>query len=109
MSKMPFVMVLVLAALMAGSASAADTSDTTPASAPTASTEVLPDEITGRLTPEPTYKYGVQNGPCTVSVTCIGNYTVSCYGDTVCYWRVDGPNPYSRGFVECDGSRLYCQ
>jgi len=111
MSKMPFLMVSVLATLMAGSASAADTSNAAPASAPAAPVapaEVLPDEILSQLTPEPTYQYGVQSGPCTVSVTCIGNYTVNCYGDTVCYWRVDSTNPYSRGFVECDGSRLSC-
>jgi len=107
MSKLPILMVSVLATLMAGSAAAADTSNAAPASAPAASV-VLPDAITSQLTPEPAYKYGVQSGPCTVSVTCIGNYPINCYGDTVCYWRVDSTNPYSRGFVECDGSRLSC-
>lgn len=108
MSRMPLLMALVLATLMSGSVLAAETPGAAQESAPAASTGGLPDEIISQLTPEPTPSYGVQSGPCTVSVTCIGNYTVNCYGDNVCYWRVDSTNPYSRGFVECDGSRLSC-
>lgn len=90
-------MTSVLAVFLGGSALAAESSGTAPLPGPASSAEMLPDEILSQLIPEPTNQYGVQSGPCTVSVTCIGGYTVNCYGDTVCYWKVDSTNPYNRG------------
>jgi hypothetical protein len=61
----------------------------------------------GVLVPVVAYAYGVKNGPCSVSVTCIGGQVVSCSGAQVCYWKGDASS--SRGFVECDGyGRTYC-
>lgn len=99
----------VLATLIAGPALAADAPATAPEACPKPSAEMtLPAEITGQITPAPTYRYGMKPGPCSVSVTCIGNYTIYCSGQTVCYWKVDNSNPSLRGFVECDGNRIYC-
>lgn len=102
------LMASILVTLVAGSGMAAETSGVAPEPAQPASAEVvLPAEITGQLTPEPTYRYGMKNGPCTVSVSCVGSYTIRCSGDSVCYWRADSTT-YPRGFVECDGERTYC-
>src|SRR6187401_2345459 len=61
----------------------------------------------GVLVPVVAYAYGMEDGPCTVSVTCIGGQVVSCGGAQVCYWKVDATS--SRGFVECDSyGRTYC-
>lgn len=113
MVKKTLLMFSFLAALLTGSAIAAEVS--APASEPNqkAAAEVLPDEITSQLTPEPTFKYFQAAGPCTANVTCDGDYgpyTISCYGQNVCKWKVDNrSSPYTRGFVECDnGYRLYC-
>jgi hypothetical protein len=62
---------------------------------------------TGVLVPVVAYAYGVKNGPCSVSVTCRGGTTISCGGQTVCYWKGDALS--SPGFVECDSQgRVYC-
>ena len=50
-------------------------------------------------------------GPCTVEVTCIDDYTISCSGLSYCMWRDDRASPSFpsyRGFVECDGFRTTC-
>ncbi|MES1245536.1 MAG: hypothetical protein ABUT39_28280 [Acidobacteriota bacterium] len=110
MLKTRLLMAAVLAALIAGPAFAAETpvsAPSTPTVVPTVVAQVdLPAEITG--VPAPTYRYGMKQGPCNVAVTCIGNYTISCAGQTVCYWKLDNPNPSLRGFVECDGYRTWC-
>ena len=107
MFKTRLLMAAVLATLIAGPVLAAEAPATAPAPTPKASVElVLPAEITGQITPAPTFRYGMKQGPC--SVACIGNYTISCSGQTVCYWKVDSSNPSLRGFVECDGNRTYC-
>ncbi|WNG32269.1 hypothetical protein F0U61_00575 [Archangium violaceum] len=54
----------------------------------------------GVLVPVAAYAYGMEQGPCTVSVQCLGGSTIGCGGQTVCYWKVDSIR--SRGFVECD-------
>jgi hypothetical protein len=62
----------------------------------------------GVLVPVVAYAYGIEEGPCAVSVTCIGGEVVSCSSAKVCYWKVDSLT-HGRGFVECDGSgRTYC-
>lgn len=109
MLKTRLMMAAVLATLIAGPALAAEPAD--PASEPTpkaAAESILPAEITSQITPAPTYRYGMKQGPCFVSVPCIGNYTISCSGQTVCYWKYDSSNPNQRGFVECDGQRTTC-
>jgi hypothetical protein len=115
MLKATLLMVSLIAVLFSGSVLTAESSSAAPEPKPTqgASSEVLPDAITSQLTPEPTFKYFVQSGPCTATVTCDGNfgpYTINCYGQNVCKWKVDNrSSPYMRGFVECDnGYRLTC-
>jgi hypothetical protein len=61
----------------------------------------------GVLVPLAAYAYGMETGPCGVSVQCREGYTVACSGQTVCYWKVDSLT--SPGFVECDKQgRVYC-
>lgn len=61
----------------------------------------------GVLVPVVAYAYGMEAGPCTVSVECNGGETIGCGGQTVCYWRFDSTR--SPGFVECDDQgRVYC-
>ena len=109
MLKTCLLMAAVLTILIAGPVLAAEAPATAPEATPKASAEqALPAEITGQITPAPTYRYGMKPGPCSVAVTCIGNYTISCSGQTVCYWKLDSSNPSLRGFVECDGYRTWC-
>jgi hypothetical protein len=61
----------------------------------------------GVLVPVVAYAYGMKDGPCSVSVNCIGGQAISCSGQQVCYWKVDSTT-YGRGFVECDGYRTVC-
>ena len=50
---------------------------------------------------------GRKDGPCTATVTCVTGGSVSCAGDSVCYYKVDSLS--SRGFVQCDSDpALYC-
>ena len=107
MLKTRLLMAAVLAVLTAGAALAAETPTAAPEPTAAASAQVtLPDQITGQLTPTPEFRYGMKPGPCSVAVTCLGNITISCSGQTVCYWKVDSIS--SRGFVECDGNRTTC-
>ena len=109
MLKRSLLTAAMLATLIAGPALAADSSAAAPEPTRPASAEaILPDEITDQFTPEPTYRYGMKNGPCTVSVSCIGSNTIRCSGQTICYWKMDSPT-YGGGFVECDGFRTTCQ
>ncbi len=108
MLKRSLLTAAMLATLIAGPALAADSSTASEPTPPASATTTLPEEITNELTPDPTYRYGMKNGPCTVSVTCIGSSAISCSGQTICYWKVDSLT-HGRGFVECDGFRTTCQ
>jgi|GEM_PF-2732370 hypothetical protein len=61
----------------------------------------------GALVPAVAWAYGQKGGPCTVRVACVGGYSVSCSGASVCYWRTD--SPAGSGFVRCDSQEaVYC-
>lgn len=52
------------------------------------------------LVPTVALAIGQKPGPCQVSVSCPGGGSVSCYGQTVCYYKYStssGP-----GYVKCD-------
>lgn len=109
MRKTHFLMALIFTVLVTGAAFAGEPAPVVPepGTASQASPgEGLSDELTALLPPKPIYKYGMKTGPCTVSVTCIGPYQISCSGQTVCYWKGDSIS--NRGFVECDGRRTTC-
>lgn len=58
----------------------------------------------GALIPAVAWAYGQKAGPCTVSVRCNSGQTISCSGQTVCYWKYE-----TGGFVQCDSQpRIYC-
>jgi hypothetical protein len=97
------VMVLVGAFPLMAAESAAPATPEVSQSSPA---PALPGGTAGLFTPEPSYRYGVMGGPCTVSITCLDHTVLRCSGQTVCYWRGDATP--SRGFVECDGRRSTC-
>jgi hypothetical protein len=104
--KLKLLLCFTLSTVIASAVLAAEPVSVTPDQ--TATEEVgLPDELTAHLTPEPTYRIGMKQGPCTVSVTCAPSYVISCSGQNVCYWKVHSSwsNP---GYVECDGFRTTC-
>jgi hypothetical protein len=59
------------------------------------------------FTPEPLYLIGRITGPCTISVRCAVQVTISCTGQSYCLWRGDNP-PISFGYVNCDGVQTSC-
>src|SRR4051794_8196033 len=104
MRKIGWLLICALIPLAAGAAWAGEPASPAPETAGVANTTAapaaLPDELAAQLTPKPENKIGFKNGPCTVSVSCIGGITISCAGQSYCTWQVDSLR--SRGFVECD-------
>lgn len=111
MQKLTFLLSLSLVTLTAGAALADEPAPVAHEPAVTsqapADEVALPAELAARLTPEPIYKLGIKYGPCSVSVSCGGLYTISCEGQNVCTWKVH-TSWSNYGFVECDGVQTRC-
>lgn len=59
------------------------------------------------LVPTAAVAFGQKPGPCQVTVECPDGTSVSCFGQTVCYYKYTSSS--GPGFVECDrGPRISC-